>query len=594
MKKKVVKRLMATLLATVTIAASLSACGQQVNGDKTTETQETTVNTSEEVKETETAPVEIDKSKLPVLSLYPANANLTSGLVDGFKSDMFAENGFQLEVWAYSDEKTNAILTSGDLPDIMYVKVGETLDTLIETGKILDLTEYFDQIPHLYDNEYMEGALANVKENRSAGTGKVYCLPVGVGDQTVKYSWSSPVDRNTVKIRWDVYEEIGAPEIKDYWDLIDVMEEMYKAHPTEADGTKVFGTFLDNGKDTVSFGAMELWYKWQGYQNNQLKYMLEVNYVTDEYTSILTEDSKYYEGLKWYNEVYRRGLMDPDSINTDRATQAKKVDLGLALVPSGTLPGYAPFCYEYYIPGTQIWYDNCNEIGNANYVIAINAETEYLDECLALLDMWCNPDDVFELTMGPEGDLWYKDGEAAYLTEEFEAHLASGEANGYNGFLMSDGSQMSTWNTEFVTSTGTLTTLKDGEGNYRPASLTVWDEYQEYSVNNDTFKAWQETTGYTSYSEWLEAENALHTSSAVSTYNKYWSSKAPEELELIIAALRDVVVTASWNMVYAESDEEFNNIWNKMVKDCEELKAQDVINWRLSDIEAARAKAGVK
>lgn len=592
MKKKVVKRLMATLLATVTIAASLSACGQQEAVGQSTEQKET-VNASEEVKETEPAPVEIDKSKLPVLSLYPANANLLSGFVEGYKSDMFAENGFQLEVWAYSEEKTNAILTSGDLPDIMYVPVGETLNTMIEAEMLLDLTEYLDKIPHLYDNEYMGEALADIKETRSAGTGKVYGLPTAVGDKTVKYSWSSPVDRNTVKIRWDIYEEIGAPEIKDYWDLIDVMEEMHKAHPTEADGTKVYGTFLDNGQDSTSFGAMQLWFRWQGYYHDQLPYMLENNQVTGEYTSILTTDSKYYEGLKWYNEVYRRGLMDPDSINTDRATQAKKVDLGLALVPSGTLPGYAPICYEYYIPGTKIAFDDCNELGNSKFVIAVNAETEYLEECLALLDMWCNADDVFELTMGPEGDLWYKEGEIAYLTKEFDAYLAAGNGS-YNGFIMSDGSEMSTWNTEFVTSNAALTTLKDANGNYRPASLTIWDEYQQYALANDTFKAWQETTGYSGYREWLDAEDAIVTVLPASAFSKYITKTVPDDLQLIVAALRDVVVNGSWKMVYAETEEEFDKLWDQMLKDCEEAGAKKVIDWRLSTIEDAKKQAGVK
>ena len=60
--------------------------------------------------------------------------------------------------------------------------------------------------------------------------------------------------------------------------------------------------------------------------------------------------------------------------------------------------------------------------------------------------------------------------------------------------------------------------------------------------------------------------------------------------KLVMDALRDVVVTASWQMVYAETDEAFQAIWDQMVADCEGLGAQDIIDWRLEDLAAAKAK----
>ena len=64
----------------------------------------------------------------------------------------------------------------------------------------------------------------------------------------------------------------------------------------------------------------------------------------------------------------------------------------------------------------------------------------------------------------------------------------------------------------------------------------------------------------------------------------------PSLMQLTIDALRDIVVTASWQMVYAESDEAFEEIWDKMVSDCEGLGAQDIIDWRLEDLAAAKEK----
>ena len=35
------------------------------------------------------------------------------------------------------------------------------------------------------------------------------------------------------QLRWDLYQAVGAPEIKDLNGLLDVLEEIHKIHPTE-------------------------------------------------------------------------------------------------------------------------------------------------------------------------------------------------------------------------------------------------------------------------------------------------------------------------------------------------------------------------
>ena len=579
MKKKTVKQLLALVLASM---VTLTACGQaseQKGSEASTQSssvEETKVST--EVSSEVTEEKEINKDELPVLTLYPRNANLLSGLVTGHRSDFFAENGFQMEVWAYSDEKTNAILASGDLPDLMYVK-GSQLEIMIEAGMVLNLEEYLDQIPHLYTSEYAEGALDALRKKYSAGTGELYGLPMAVGESGS--GWVDSTDRNTVKLRWDVYEQIGAPEINDYWELIDVMEQMLKAHPQEEDGTKCYGLFLDNGMDTTYFGGLYLWYRWHGYDEAAPQYMLEVDKVTGEISSILTKDSLYYEGLKWYNEVYRRGLMDPESINTDRGTQAKKVDAALAMVPGGTLPGWAPNYYEYYIPGSNIYYDNINETPTSN-ILVINAETEHLEECLAVLDLWCDPNAALRIQYGPEGDIWTTDGDNAYITEEFAAWTKAG--NSVNGFKMSDGSEWATWNTGFLVNKGVPTTYGDGEGGYRTNDPTLWSEVQAIKADNENFAAWQKTTGYANWMEWLAAEGAYYSASPLDNVSSFMNT-ASDSQKLVISSLKDIVVPASWKMVYSETDEEFDKIWDQMVKDCMDLGAQDIIDWRIAEYE---------
>lgn len=581
MKKRTVKTMLALLLTTAMVA--MTACGQQPQKQGASESESGSENTeaSAEVSSKN------NNGKLPTISLYPMNANLTSGLVTGEKGEFFAENGFQLEVWAYSDEKTNAILASGDLPDIMYVS-RENLDTMIEAGMLLNLEDYLDELPHLYSSPYMEGALELARETATAETGDLYGLPIWVGKNTATSAWADSTDRHALKLRWDVYEEIGAPEINDYWELIDVMEQMLQAHPEEEDGTPCYGTVLNSGSDTTYWGNINLWYAWQGYYGDRLPYLIEKNMVDGTYSSILTKDSKYYEGLKWYNEVYRRGLMDPDSINTDRGTQAPKIDAGLAMVPSGTLPGWSPIYYEYYISGTQIWYDAIEETGYTSSVVAINANTEHLEECLALLDIWCNPDAALTVLYGLDGGgIWYSEGNNAYISGEFSEYLK--ENGTHQGYKLESGEEWSLFNTPFCILFGEDTTYTDGNGETRPSWVLNWTEVKEIVNVNDTFASWQETTGHTDWREWLTEENALYETSPFDNVESYLE-EADEKMQLTIDSIKNIVVNASWQMVYSETTEEFESIWDQMVKDCEGLGAEDLINWASENYDNAFAK----
>ena len=67
------------------------------------------------------------------------------------------------------------MLTSGDLPDMMYVVANsDTLKTLIETDKIINFDDYQDQLPNFFKtppNEFMDDNIELIRENYSAGTG---------------------------------------------------------------------------------------------------------------------------------------------------------------------------------------------------------------------------------------------------------------------------------------------------------------------------------------------------------------------------------------------------------------------------------------
>ena len=587
MKRNPFKRPLALGLAGA-MALSMAACGSSSSSTASSTVAESASESAESTTQFNIGEVGTTTSAdVPTITLYPRDANLTSGLVGGYKGDYFASRGFNVEVWAYSDEKTNAILASGDMPDIMYIPA-KNVDDMIESGMLLNLDDYLDQMPHVQSYDGLDTALNYVREYRSNDTGSVYVMPLVVGDNATHYLASDTTERNAVKLNWAAYEAAGCPEITDMDSLLDATEAMLAAMPTAEDGNPMYGTVLNSGSDTSYWACMVMWYRMQGYLEQELPYLLEENMVDGTVESILSEDSMYYQGLKWYNSAYKRGLIDPDSISNDRATQKPKVDNGYTITPSGYLPGWANTYMPYYVPGTKIYYNYTNTYGDSNYVIGINAKTENLEACLNFIDMLADPDAYLWIRSGPAGEIWDVDENGvATITE---TGIESAKKYGTGGvFTTSSGEEIALWNTPWIVSDGgALTSYTDAEGNPRANMTSTWTEMLEISTNNDAVRAWQKDTGYDTWMDWLNENNAYADSSALDDITTFVS--IPDDvMQLTIDSIKDVVTTASWKMVYAESDADFDALWNQMVSDCEGLGAEDVISWRLADIENAKA-----
>lgn len=587
MKRNPFKRPFALGLAGA-MALSMAACGSSSSSTASSTVAESASESAESTTQFNIGEVGTTTSAdVPTITLYPRDANLTSGLVGGYKGDYFASRGFNVEVWAYSDEKTNAILASGDMPDIMYIPA-KNVDDMIESGMLLNLDDYLDQMPHVQSYDGLDTALNYVREYRSNDTGSVYVMPLVVGDNATHYLASDTTERNAVKLNWAAYEAAGCPKITDMDSLLDATEAMLAAMPTAEDGNPMYGTVLNSGSDTSYWACMVMWYRMQGYLEQELPYLLEENMVDGTVESILSENSMYYQGLKWYNSAYKRGLIDPDSISNDRATQKPKVDNGYTITPSGYLPGWANTYMPYYVPGTKIYYNYTNTYGDSNYVIGINAKTENLEACLNFIDMLADPDAYLWIRSGPAGEIWDVDENGvATITE---TGIESAKKYGTGGvFTTSSGEEIALWNTPWIVSDGgALTSYTDAEGNPRANMTSTWTEMLEISTDNDAVRAWQKDTGYDTWMDWLNENNAYADSSALDDITTFVS--IPDDvMQLTIDSIKDVVTTASWKMVYAESDADFDALWDKMVSDCEGLGAEDIISWRLADIENAKA-----
>lgn len=564
---------------TLTMLGSLAGCG---NSPKP-ESQAAATSAQETTKGAEAAETTSGKQDVTTITLYPANANLQSGLVGGYKGDLFAEYGVALDVWAYSDEKTNAILASGVLPDVMFV-TRDNLQVMIESGMILNLEEHLDKIPNLTGKPTVNTALDYLRNYYSAGTGQLYGVPTGVGEKVLEYG----ITKNMITINWDYYKGIGTPEFKDQWELIDVMKKMVEAYPAGDDGITNFGTYLNSGSDVEYWANMTQYFKWFGYEPLNLYYLLETDMVNAKYSSILEPDSKYYEGLKWYNTLYREGLLDPDSINTDRATQKAKVDNGHAMVSSGTLQGSGSGGYQpMFMPTQKLYQESWNSPYGTDYVMVISADSKNMDAALSFINMFADADAYLKCKSGPEGELWYAKDGVAYIKEDTVEKWEKGEIS-LTSFPLSTGEQAEFWNTYWIIDDSSFpSSYVDEEGNPRGVRVDRWTEIQDIYNNTESVKEWRALTGYDFWVEQAMDHDAYSLTSELD-YVTNFTAIPDDTMKLTLEALKDVVVNASWQMVYAESDDQFTNIWNQMVEDCNGLGANDIMEWRLAELETAK------
>lgn len=573
------KRLRCLISACLVMAMTLglTACGDTVPGDGAQAAEKS--NAGNDNGNSGTG----KDGEVVTVSLYPYNANLNAGVVSGYLGDFFADKGLAVEVWSYSEEKTNAILASGELPDIMYV-TADQLKEMIDSDMVLQLDDYLDKIPNIASrDEALEPAFNYIREYRSNGTGNVYAFPTDVGAIAVS---DDSTDRNSIKVYWEAYELIGAPEIKNFDDYIDVAKQMMEAYPVDKNGNATYGMFLNSGSDDSYWGNILLWMRWNGYTETHLPYLLEADMINEKVSSILEDDSMYYQGLKFYNKAMRAGVIDPDSINMDRTTVGART----RMVSSGTSPGWRDGYYEYLMPGTKVYWNQETAYGdvtygNTNQYIVINKDTKNLDACLKLMDVFSDVDNMFiKAGAGPEGDFYtITDDGHIYMTEKAKEYHKNSSGDPY---ITESGEELYQWNTSWILG---------GETSYLgyddvPVNImhAVWNEELEITSNTENYNAWKEVTGYESWKDCLEKNDALVSGSDLD-YIQAFLTTPDDNLQLTVSAINSIVVTASWNMVYAKSDEEFESIWRQMVSDCIDLGAQDVIDWRLEDIENAKA-----
>lgn len=494
--------------------------------------------------------------------------DLTTGIADDPIAELIKEKtGVTMDIVAYSGDKHNAMVASGDLYDLTVIAGAENITPLIETGAVADLSEWIDQAPNVAENT----ALLNYsKEYLSADTGNLYVLPLRTKQEEVALG----SDQNGNFVRWEHYVEAGSPELDSIDALLDLYETIQNNHPTNANGQKTY--------------AISQWSDWGAAYWTPLGKILgrqgvgchaEYDLATLEYIDILNDDNSFYKNAQFLFEANQRGLLDPEGFSQKYEDFVAKVNDGRVL----TSP------VEYGCRDATTIFENAGETGFVEIpfvdteefptwvnrsvpfgytarllVVSSKCDEQKMAVAMRLIDFIYSEDGVRSILSGPEGIVWeYDENGVANFTDEA---LAAMEAD--SNYLNSQGAS---WYTGIV---GYDFDAVDSNGRY--FNLTMNPDYIMQSMK-DYEKEYCEYYGVDIPLEVFSTRENQTTENMA--YSSFMPAEVPTDISRIETSVSDYMSQQMYALVLSEDQAAFDAKVEEIKAELVELGYETVSSW---------------
>ncbi|MCM1164470.1 MAG: hypothetical protein NC299_08670 [Lachnospiraceae bacterium] len=491
------------------------------------------------------------------LDVYSQLSNYSGKQLGWFADIMKEKFNVELNIINNPDGMFATRMESGNLGDIVVFGSMGDYAQAATAGLLLDWEdEDILQDFGPYINEFLQPALDKAK-NASGSDGKVH----GYGHDVATDPTKTKMQDYWPALRYDLYEQIGKPEIKTLDDYIEVFKQMKEICPTSDSGKETYAVslFSDWDGDMVMFvktiGAL------YGFDEFGLGlYDCEKNVYQD----VLADDGWYLKALKWYNKLYQEGLLNPNSMTqsyddvatqlVDGATffnQFKWMGADLYNTPEHVAEGKIMAC----VPPA----DSKNLVEGLNIyggerVWTIGAKTQYPELCMAIINWFSTPEGTMTIKYGPQGTTWdYNSDGKAYLTDDGLRAMTDKKGVTINGSTFEDG--------EFKINN---TTMSLDDINPLTGERYNWEYWSTTAKEyNDIQKSWQAWSGFETADDYLESRSVVNVKST------YTGTQKDAELDATWNQVKDCVKTGSWNAIFAKDDAEFDSIVAKMKSDAE-------------------------
>ena len=556
------------LLLTAAMTLSMVACGGSA---ETTAPAEETAKEEAAEKTDAAAPAEVDEDLLAdvipeetvTLDVFDQLANYSGEQIGWFGQIMLEKFNVKLNIIPDEDGVYETRMESGNLGDlVIWGNDGDEYLQAVEKGMLYDWNE--DDLLSEYGPYIKENMGYALDKNTQISGGTTY----GFGFDVAIDSSARQDGMYTWDLRWDLYKELGYPEIKNLDDMVTVLGQMKEICPTDDNGNTTYGVSLFNDWD----GDMVMFVKstasaYYGY--DEFGFGL-YDPETKTYYPCLQEDGPYLTCLKFYNTLYQKGLLDPDSQTQKYDGMVEDYQNGTAFLNVFNFLGSAMYNSEAHAAEGKAMYPCIpsearpiaygQNVYGGNRPWTIGAKTEYPELCMAILNWLATPEGRMVAEYGPKDVCWYYDENGkTQFTDLGRAAKLDGKTemtDGYSGTFEDGNFKMNntTW--------GIDSPNPDSAGetyNYKK-----WESFTA-EPNSDIEADWRNHTGCATPDEYFGTFNYL-----LAPGTMYSAGVRSDELQVIWNQVATCIKDNSWRAIYAESDEEFDTIVAEMIAQADE------------------------
>lgn len=461
---------------------------------------------------------------------------------------------------------------AGFLGDIVILDNAD-IQACIKSGLIFDITEEMKKMTSYEDFktqlDYYNSSLEGVNE------GSYYAWPTEMTN-TSPTTFTPTIPGTAPTLPWDYYAEVGAPEMKNLSDLVKTLRAMQDKHPTNAAGDPSYGITLWPDWDGTSIENANQLTKWYGQEvNGSILLDAKGNMIP-----LVDDNGAYRKILQFFFEANQAGVVDPDSGTQNWDSVNSKFNSKRAFL---------------------IWNDwqqgfwNTTDRGNngENYIIAPVADMSIYqpsdpyfgsgrafaigtndpakkERAMMILDWMSSPDGLETIHGGIYGFTYEDaaDGNGYVRTKAGETALMDNSPvpEEFGGGLYADGMlQMNQW---------MVAGIATNKKNNTTFSATYWPAEVE-KAKTTTIKEWSKRFNAENPVDYLKKTNTI---SVVPFVNVNLKSD-PTDIALIRSNCGTLVKDASWKMIFAKDQAEFDSIWNNLKEELDGFNWSDLVKF---------------
>lgn len=571
-------KLLAAVLTTGMLAGSLSGCGSSTESPSK-ESAEETAGATEENGAEEVA--EIDRSEYYEITIYgdgvdPQYAELqeNNSLHKALKEKFNV--GFKFESIPGDVKEFGALKLAGeDYPEIIRLYDSTLIKSYIEADALLELGPLLEK----YGQNFMESnedLLPIWKMLSGMNDDKIWVYTSWEPDK--KIGNSTP--RYEFVVRSDILEQQGWPEITTEKDLLDVLEQGLKDNPETAGKPTVglsvpmawgdIGMLVVQGVHTLGSPSLDVFNQsvWGGW-----------DYTQDKFVDV-KRDIAYKEGLKFWNDAWKRGILDREAVTDNTDTFSEKMAQGRPLAGYYAVWGINGFNKEFeqqglpyrYVP-VPIMLECQVERGDSKYQFTLSPTAH---SAMAITKNAKHPERIMEVLdwlATEEGKLLYGWGEEGvqYTVDENGKKTATPEFMDkyYNDpdYQYSFGGPRGNAGLGFVNGVdenGQLWTIEsDSDVVMAGMDSIVQEVYEQYG--------WGNVYGMYRSNDKIKFDDTR------STDIKNITPALTDEQVKTVEKVKTTSADYALKMILAENEEEFNQLYEELLQTTDEMGLPEII-----------------